>query len=285
MDWIEQMRSAIKYMEDHLTEPFDIGTIAKTACSSEFHFQRLFHMITGVTVAEYVRRRRLTLAAQELFVGNEKIIDIAFKYGYDTPESFSKAFRRTHGFSPSTVRKVGTVLKAYPPITFQISIKGDQNMEYKIEKREAFKLVGKGKRISSVNGENFKLIPEFWDECHQSGFVDQLMKAQGALGTLGVCMDFAQDMSEFTYFIGIEKPEQDLDGVEEVTIQEATWAKFESIGPMPEAIQKVWGRIFSEFFPATNYEHAVGPDLEVYYDGNPNDPNYLSEVWIPVVTK
>lgn len=285
MEWIDQMRNAIRYIEEHLVEPYDIEAIAKRACSSEFHFQRLFHMITGVTVADYVRRRRLTLAAQDLITGNEKVIDIAFKYGYDTPEAFSKAFRRIHGISPSTVKKVGTILKAYPPITFQISIKGDQDMEYTIVKKEAFKLVGKKRSVSTIDGENFKLIPAFWDECHQNGFVDKLCSAQGPLGTLGVCMDFTEDMKEFTYFIGIEKPDQDMEGVEEVTISEATWAVFESIGPMPDAIQKVWGRIYSEFFPATNYEHAPGPELEVYFDGNPDDPSYRTEIWIPVIQK
>lgn len=285
MEWIEQMRSAINYIEAHLIEPYDIEAIAKVAYSSEFHFQRLFHMLTGLTVADYVRRRRLTLAAQDLMSGKEKVIDIAFKYGYDTPESFSKAFRRTHGVSPSTVKKGGTLLKAYAPISFQISIKGDQNMEYSIVKKEAFKLVGKGKRVTSINGENLKIIPKFWEECHGSGFVDKLCQQLGPLGTLGVCMDFKEDMTEFTYFIGIEKPALPMDDLEEVVIPEANWAIFESIGPMPEAIQKVWSRIFSEWFPATGYEHAEGPELEVYYDGKPDDPNYRCEVWIPIIIR
>ena len=144
MEWLKRMADAVAYMEEHMEEPFDIADVARTACSSVFHFQRMFHMLTGATVAEYVRRRRLTLATQELAVAGAKVLEVALKYGYDTPESFAKAFRRVHGTNPSAAREPGANLKAYPRISFHLSLKGDKEMDYRIVEREAFQVVGFG---------------------------------------------------------------------------------------------------------------------------------------------
>ncbi|MBN1066938.1 AraC family transcriptional regulator, partial [Clostridium botulinum] len=119
MDWLDSMNKAVEYIEDNIIEKLDIEKVAKIALSSPFHFQRMYHVITGVTIAEYVRRRRLTLAAQDIISG-EKIINVAYKYGYETPEAFTKAFRRMHGMSPSAAREPGANLKAYPKLSFHI---------------------------------------------------------------------------------------------------------------------------------------------------------------------
>ena len=128
MEWLDWMRNSIAYLEDHLEEKFDINEVAKAACSSKFHFQRMFQMLTGITVAEYVRRRRLTLAAQELAMTKTKVLDIALKYGYETPESFAKAFLKIHGITPSAARKSGSMLKSYPRMSFHISLTGDSSI-------------------------------------------------------------------------------------------------------------------------------------------------------------
>ncbi|KAB8138207.1 AraC family transcriptional regulator, partial [Gracilibacillus oryzae] len=207
MDGLKRMNDALRYIEDHLDKKLEIDRLAEIAFLSKFHFQRLFHMVTGVTVAEYIRRRRLTLAAQELISTDIKIIDIAFKYGYDTPESFSRAFRTIHGISPSQAREVKKNIKAYPKLSFQIQLKGEEDMNYKIVKKEGFKVTGKSIRTSTKNGENFKRIPQFWDESYQNGTMDKLMNHAGELGVLGICMEFSSEMGELTYVIGIEKPE------------------------------------------------------------------------------
>lgn len=159
-------------------------------------------------------------------------------------------------------------------------------MNYKIVDKEAFRIVGKGIRVSTKNGENYKRIPRFWEESHHNGFSNKLSKSAGALGLLGICTEFDSEQEEFTYLIAIEKNSH-INGEElvEQEIPASTWAVFESIGPMPDAIQKVWSRIFSEWFPATGYEHADAPELEVYLPGNPDDENYKCEVWIPVIKK
>lgn len=142
MEWLDAMNSAVEYLEANINEKLDIEKVAKIALSSPFHFQRMYYMLTGVTIAEYVRRRRLTLAAQDIMAG-DKIIDISYRYGYETPEAFTKAFRKMHGISPSAAREPGANLKAYPKLSFHISIKGDKSMDYKIVEKEAFTVVGK----------------------------------------------------------------------------------------------------------------------------------------------
>mgnify|MGYP001377037119 CR=1 FL=1 len=234
MEWLERLKIALDYLEANLETDLEIKEAARLACCSTFHFQRMFHILTGFTVVEYVRNRRLTLAAQELAMGNARVIDVALKYGYDTPESFSKAFRRLHGVNPSTARGSGVNLKAFPRISFYLSIKGDKDMDYKIVEKEAFAIVGKRIRVTTKDKQNLKLIPEFWTECCQKGICCELAANAGKLGLLGVCMNFNPDAEELTYMIGIEKPQSKvLTGFEEKEIPASTWAVFESIGPMP----------------------------------------------------
>ncbi|MRG86763.1 GyrI-like domain-containing protein [Salinibacillus xinjiangensis] len=157
-------------------------------------------------------------------------------------------------------------------------------MDYKIVKKEGFRVIGKEIRTSTKNDENFKHIPQFWEECNENGTADKLSEYAGDLGLLGICMEFDPENEEFTYVIGIEKPEQNpMEGLVEKEIQGATWAVFEAVGPMPGAIQKVWEGIFTEWFPSTGYAHADAPEFEVYPSGNPYDEDYRSEVWIPIV--
>ncbi|MBC8059097.1 MAG: AraC family transcriptional regulator [Clostridiaceae bacterium] len=283
MEWLESMNNAVEYLEANITEKLDIEKVAKIALSSTFHFQRMYHMITGVTIAEYVRRRRLTLAAQDIISGG-KVIDVAYKYGYETPEAFTKAFGKMHGISPSASREPGSSLKAYPKLSFHISIKGDKDMNYKIINKGSFTVIGKQKRIRAVDGENFKEVPQFWNDCMEDGSYKWITSKAGKLGVLGVSMDL-QNFSEgfFTYMIGVEKIKDTLPkGYVSATIPAATWAVFESIGPLPEAIHDVTRRIFSEWMPATGYQHDCAPELEVYPEGDIYSANYRCEIWIPI---
>ncbi|MCW3061123.1 MAG: AraC family transcriptional regulator [Capsulimonas sp.] len=283
---------ALEYLEAHLDGECDVSEAARVTCSSTFHFQRMFFMLTGVTVAEYVRKRRLSLAAQELAASNIKVIDAALKYGYETPEAFCKAFRKAHGLTPSAARRSGARLKVFPRLSFQISLKGDQEMDYRIVEKPGFKVIGKALRVSTKDGENMKVIPKFWNQTMQDGDVGRLgmlASPSGVVGDaiLGVCTEFQSDQQEFTYLIAVEKgeapPPEDF---VEKEIPAATWAVFDSVGGLPDAIQKVWGRIFSEFFPSTGFEHAEGgPELEVYPGGDVAADDYKCEVWVPVVKK
>jgi AraC family transcriptional regulator len=152
LEWLIRMKNALDYMESKLTGPLRIEEIAAVAYVSPFHFQRMFSMLTGVTVADYIRKRRLTLAAQELAISNIRVLDVALKYGYDSPESFAKAFRKAHGLTPSAAREPGVQLKAFPRLSFHLSLKGDQEMDYKIVNKEAFTVIGKSMEVTCKDG-------------------------------------------------------------------------------------------------------------------------------------
>ncbi|OPX44942.1 transposon Tn10 TetD protein [Ruminiclostridium hungatei] len=285
MEWFERMKNALDYLENSMQGELDIEEAARVAYSSTFHFQRMFHMLTGVTVAEYVRRRRLTLAAQELAASDIRVLDLALKYGYESPEAFSKAFRKLQGISPSAAREAGIELRAYPRISFHISLKGDKDMNYKLIEKSSLKVFGKSKKVSTKNGENLLQIPQFWRECDADGFRARLLSVEGG-ELFGICMNDYENEC-FTYLIAREKT-KDIElpeGAQEFTIPAATWAVFESVGPMPGTIQKVWERIYSEWFPSTGYEQANAPQLELYPEGDASNDDYKCEVWIPIVKK
>lgn len=286
MEWIDCMRSALDYIETNLDGDISVKRAAETAASSTFHFQRMFSMLTGMTVADYIRKRRLTLSAQELAAKRCKVIDAALKYGYETPESFSKAFRRLHGITPAQARIPGAELKAFPKLSFHISITGGKDMDYRIEEKEGFEVAGAAKRISTKDGVNFKEVPEFWRQCEKDGTCEKICGIAAGGNMYGLCLDFKEDQTEFTYMIAACAPKGELPGgLEKREIPAATWAVFAAVGPLPEAIQDVTKRIFSEWFPATGYEHDDAPEIEAYPMGDTSLPDYRCEVWIPVKKK
>lgn len=286
MNWIGDMNRALEYIEENIQNDILSDDVAKIAHLSKFHFLRIFDALTGITLGAYIRQRKLSIAVKDVVSTNMKIIDIAYKYGYETPEAFTKAFKKLHNIPPSKARKNKENLKAIPPISFQITVKGERKMNYKIISKEEFKVAGVSKHISSKNGENLKIIPKFWDEVCNRGTYKILDKNQGNLGVLGICHNFNKELDEFDYIIAIEG--NTIEGIknpEVVVIPKNSWAVFESIGPMPHAIQDVIHRIYAEWFPATKYEHAGGPELEVYLPGHSSAEDYKCEVWIPVIEK
>jgi AraC family transcriptional regulator len=240
-------------------------------------------LLTGVSVGEYVRRRRLTLAAQELAVQQARVLDVALKYGYESPEAFAKAFRKAHGIAPSAAREQDARLKAYPRLTFHLSLKGDQDMDYQIVTRDAFTVTGKVLATSTAEGENLRQIPAFWQQCNTDGTSHRLVELGGGQhDLLGICADMAPDGESLSYWIAVEADRPDEAGLSTRVIPAATWAVFTVIGPMPDTIQVAWQRIFQEWFPSTGYEHAGGPEFELYLPGDPAAADYRSEIWVPV---
>jgi AraC family transcriptional regulator len=255
MDWIKRMTNALDYVEKNLTEPLDPQNISQQANTSSFHFQRMFSMLCDVTLAEYIRRRRLTLAAKEIQQG-KGILETAVKYCYESQASFTRAFSRMHGFSPGVTREPGMKIKAYPPMSFQITIKGEQSMDYEIRELGKFTIAGEKRHFTSKEGENFVKIPQFWQEMNDQkiGNILSCADPKGILkgSLLGVCMNFSQDTEEFDYMIGMEpKEDADISSFYSQVVPSLTWAIFKGSGPMPEAIQKVWKRIYGEWFSAT----------------------------------
>ncbi|GHU38476.1 AraC family transcriptional regulator [Clostridia bacterium] len=290
MDWLDRMNRAMDYIEGHLTESVDINQAAQMACCSTYHFQRMFSFITSVPLSEYVRHRRLTMAAFELQSTDAKVIDLAFKYGYESPEAFSRAFNKMHGVTPISARNKGVALKAYPRMSFHISIKGDSEMNYRIEEKAAFEVFGLELQTNVIDGQCYKDIPAFWESCEKDGRCVALAKAAGKnpneLLDAGVTYDHNPN-GNMKYMIGcIKHPEANSTGYTLLSIPKQTWAVFSVVWTAADAtdLHKTWQRIYSEWFPSASYEHAdCDFDLELYFGDR--DSNYGVEIWIPITKK
>ena len=283
MEWLDRLNQSISYIENNLKAEIDYEQAAKIACCSSFHFQRMFSYIAGVSLAEYIRRRKMTLAAFELQSSDIKVIELAMKYGYDSPTSFTRAFKSIHGISPSGAKKEAVILRAHPRMTFLISIKGEVEMNYRIEKKEAFRIVGARKFFELNIDENFKEVPQFWNEVFQNGQFAEISKLsnQDPLGILGVstCMNG----KDFDYYIATATDAPVPENMYEFIVPETTWAIFECIGPMPNAIQDLQKRIITDWLPTSGYEYADAPDIELYHEGDISSSNYKCEVWLPII--
>ena len=280
MERFECLKNSLKYIEDNLRGEVDHSIAAKKACLSKFYYYRMFGIVTGMSLSEYIRNRKMSLAAKEIKESDRRIIDIAMDFGYSSQESFSRAFKSVHGISPSMAKKPGINLKAFPPISFQLQLKGDVEMEYKIEKKNAINLIGIDKSVTSKDEENFEIIPKFWQETIQKGELGKIMSLADmskASGCFGVCMNYAEKENKFDYVIGAAG--NDGKGVfNTYTIPSASYAVF---GPVPvEEVKDLWKRVFSEWLPATDYEITDGPQVE-YYPAT-QDGSVICEIWIPV---
>lgn len=285
MDWTEGIKRALDYIEKNITEDISAKDIAKEACVSTFYFQKAFSLLCGYSLGEYIRLRRLTLAGSEVAAGNDKIIDIALKYGFDSPDSFTKAFTRFHKITPSAIRKNDAPLKMFAPLKIELSLKGGYIMDYKIVQKEALTFIGMKRTFDSET--SLQEIPKFWNQYFSMGMEKKVCPVYA------ICLDEAKEANKFDYMIGNEYNQNANipDGFITKTIPAYTWAVFVSIGKMPEALQEVTKKVFSEFLPnSTQYELAGDYSIEYYTDVNDypkknQDEAYRSEVWIPVKRK
>ncbi|WP_409368673.1 effector binding domain-containing protein [Lysinibacillus sp. 38-6] len=286
MSWIESIQKAINYIEAHLQETITMEQIAQEVNVSVFHFQRTFSILTDMSIADYIRRRRLTLAAQELINTDIKIIDLAYKYGYDSPEAFTKAFRKQHRVTPSDARKQQGPLQSYNRLVIQVSLKGAEPMKYNIVEKEKFQVVGVKRTYNCQKGENLQGIPLFWDEVNRQGMDEQLFALNNGQikGVLGVCVpdENYQENSLIDYWIGTDHVGEVPEHLHSIEVPASKWVVFEVHGPMPHAMQNAWKQIFSEWFPSNPYEPAGTAELEVYTDEDPTSEDLYSEIWIPI---
>jgi AraC family transcriptional regulator len=296
MEWLKKMNDALYYLEDNLEEHIDYDKLAQIACTSVYNFQRMFSFITEVPLSEYIRRRRLTLAAFELQNSSIKVIDLALKYGYQSPEAFTRAFINIHGVTPTLARNKGVQLKAYPRLSFHISIKGDVEMNYKIEQKEAFTVFGVEGIFNTENGDNLKTIPKFWyDEFHK-GTLDKIIKATGedwnnryGIGPVNSICDYRRTGgSTFPYMLcALKTPKSVTDGYTEVNVPAATWAIFTTEEHTKEetsgVIQNLVKRVYTEWLPTASYEKIDGYEFEMYY--NKENGKCYCETWIRVTRK
>ncbi len=284
MNWLSGLNDAIRYIEENLDGEIDLTQAARLASCSAFHFQRMFSYLAGVPLAEYIRRRRMTCAAFELQNTDSRVIDIALRYGYDSPTAFNRAFQSVHGVAPSLAREQGVRLKAYQPVSFKITIRGEAEMNYRIEKRNAFRLVGykTASTWTPEKQEGFALIPKFWQEKGPAiPALMPLMEGQ-PLGLLGVSVGDWQTAGRFDYYIAVASQKPAAAGMEAYEVPACTWAVFECKGAIPASIQTMQKRIMTEWLPSSGYRYADAPDIEQYTEGDQSSEDYLCYIWVPV---
>jgi AraC family transcriptional regulator len=283
MEWLDHFNDSIEYVEAHLTGTIDLARTAQLAQCSTYHYQRMFSYIAGVTLGEYIRRRKMSLAGVALQRG-EKVIDVAAAFGYDSPTSFNRVFKSVHGITPKEAKQSGAKLTSYPMLTFKITVKGVYAMEYQLIDKSVFNVTGVGITLGKDMEKFKKQIPEFWAETSKDGCLEQLIPImdQQNPGVMGISLMTAESQEEWEYVIGVASDDVP-ENFKQYEIPAAKWAIFSGTGPMPGAIQELQTQIFTEWLPTSCFEYAELPDIELYLDANPENATF--QVWLPVRAK
>jgi AraC family transcriptional regulator len=287
MNPLENMNKALSYIEDNLTQEIDYKETARLSLCSEYHFKRMFSFLAGIPLSEYIRRRRLTLAAFELHNHQSKVIDVAIKYGYNSPDAFTKAFQLFHRITPSEAKSKGQPLKAFPRMTFQLTIRGGSEMNYRIEEKGAFTIVGIQKRVPiQFEGVN-PAIAAMWASLNDQSIAElKALSDVVPLGLLSASTNFSEERmeekGELDHYIGVATTRECPGHYSSLEVSGSTWAVFTAVGPFPGTLQEIWGRIYSEWFPSSGYEQVKGPEILWNASKDTASPAFKSEIWIPV---
>lgn len=282
MEWMQNLKMAIDYIEDNLEGEISYEKAAQISGCSVHYFQRIFTGVTGISLSEYIRRRRMTQAGLELQADQCKVIDVALKYGYTSPTAFNRAFQMIHGITPAAAKKSGSRLNAYPPIKFKVSVSGEEALRYRIEEKKAMRLIG----ITTPLVEDMTLnqinVPHFWQTVIDSDAYDKIhnLSMGEPSGIIG-CSVY-QHHDDFYYAIAAASSQAVPEGMQEIIIPKATWVIFECCVPYKDSVQKIFQRFVSEWLPFSGYRYAMLPDLEIYPFYEDYEQSSVSEVWIAI---
>jgi AraC family transcriptional regulator len=282
MEWLKRLNEAIDYIENNLDGDISYDEAAKIACCSTYYFQRMFSYVAGVPLSDYIRRRRMTKAAFELQTSEAKVMDIGVKYGYVSPTSFNRAFQSVHGVPPSAAHLDGTMLNSYSRIRFSIHVTGDDGMKYRIEAKEAIRVVGIRTPLQEDMEQNQKTVPVFWNKQLKSELFSEVcnLADRDSPSILGITA--YQNPQEIYYYIAAATDKPVPEGMVELVIPAATWVVFECSGHFPESIQTVFQHFLTEWLPFSGYEYAQLPDIEVYPVNQEKSKSDHAEVWIAI---
>lgn len=290
---VQLIQQAICYMEEHIYEPINYVEVAGQVHMSGYHFHRTFSFITGMTANEYIRKRRLTLAAIELQTTDSSVTDVAYKYGYESPESFSKAFSRFHGSTPKQAKRKGAKLHLFNPLAIKITVEGGSIMDYRIEHKEGQKFIAMVRAFSNeiINDDNDHSIPDFWGECYAKNLIEpmKLLRAEGKRDLYGLCSPATASETHFNYGIGVAVDrDTDMEKLEELAengysvweTEPADYAVFKCFGDDGDCLSRTWDQFFKEFVPQTGYTQTDDTDYEVYFERG--EKGLFCELWVPV---
>ena len=296
MEWIATMHRAIAYMEEHLLEEINYEDVARHVHTSSYEFHRAFSFLSGMTANTYIRNRRLSLAGREIVESDARITDIALKYGYDTPESFTKAFTRFHGVAPKFAREESAKLVLFNPLVIKLTVEGGKSMDYRITQTKEQKFIALARSFSNeiINDEDNHEIPDFWGECHAKNLVEPLrnLRSDGKKDLYGLCTPTKEGEDMFEYGIGVLIDEEtanfDLAEMENAgyriwDVKPGTYVVFDCIGEDGDCISETWEKFYKEFLPQMGYEAESETDYEIYFENGRE--GLMCELWIPIRKK
>ena len=296
MEWIAAVQKAIAYMEEHLMEEINYEDVAEYVHTSSYEFHRAFSFLSGMTANAYIRNRRLSLAGREIVETDAKITDIALKYGYETPESFTKAFTRFHGVAPKFAREESAKLVLFNPLVIKITVEGGKSMDYRIvqTKEQKFIALVRSFRNEIINDEENHEIPDFWGECHNKKLLEPIrnLRPEGKRDLYGLCSPAKEGEDAFEYGIGVIIDEETMDfnademekaGYRIWDVKPGTYVVFECIGENGDCISDTWTKFYKEFLPQMGYEAEEATDYEIYFEKGRS--GLFCELWIPVKRK
>lgn len=270
------IKASLKYIEEHLTEKITIKDVADVVGYSPFHFQRLFQLMVKTTFGDYIRHRRLTLAAIDILKSRDKIIHIAMKYQYDTPEGFTRAFKKLYGVAPSNIRKADVCLKSYPSLEDVDKISFEP-IDYEIVDKKAFYLSGYKRSFTAYEIIQGKAYSKFWQEKEH----EMMTLVKDDLVRIGAGR-YKDDQNTYDAIIGTFGC---FEGLDHVKVEACKWCVFKGKGPVKETLPILWKQIFIEWFPKTSFQHSGKTELELFPLGDLNDKHYEYEIWIPLIKK
>lgn len=290
---IQRIQEAIRYMEEHIYEKINYADVAKSLHMSSYNFHRTFSFIVGMTANEYIRSRRLTLAASELQTTDISVIDAAYKYGYESPESFSKAFSRFHGSTPKQAKQKGAKLHLFNPLVIKIILEGGSIMDYRMEHKESQQFIAMVKAFPNeiINDESDQSVSDFWGECYEKNLIEPMkrLRTEGKRDLYGLCSPVKDSETHFNYGIGVlidedtdsTKLEQFVDnGYAMWKTEPADYAVFQCIGSDGDCLSDTWSKFFKEFTPQTGYVQTDDTDYEIYFENG--ESGVFCELWVPV---
>lgn len=285
MNPLAQMNQAMKYLDEHLMEDIDFEKMTRIAGCSEYHFRRVFSYLAGISLGEYIRSRKLAEAGTLLRQGH-KVIDCAMILGYDSPDAFRKAFLGMHGINPSKAKRADVALNAFPPMTFQLTIKGGTKMDYRIVHNKNFQIVGFKKRITiqfeGVNPQIASLYNNLTPEriAEMKSLCD--ISPQGMLSVSANFSERTVEGTELDQYIGVATTQDAPIGYDVLPVEESDWAVFAVVGAFPKTVQDTWARIYAEWLPGSDYQLTGGPEFLWHETPDLTSPNCRSEIWIPI---
>ncbi|MER7892532.1 AraC family transcriptional regulator [Micromonospora sp. NPDC094482] len=282
---LERLNQAMAYLEEHLDQPIEVAELARIATTSEYHFRRLFSALAGLPLSEYVRRRRLTVAAAAVLAGEETLLAIAVRYGYGSAEAFARAFQAVHGVGPGEARRTGAALSAQPRMSFRLTVEGSSSMRYRIVQKDGFRLVGRRARVPLVHeGMNPAIVAFIKGIERETVERMEALSDQEPAGVVNVSDNLAGDRaegSELDYWHGVVTGADVPGDMDALEVPAGAWAVFETSGAFPQAVQYLWRDVFTQWFPSNPYRSRPGPEISrtrLSADGTQAD----AELWIPV---